>query len=76
MAFQKKVFEEMRNLNLNQKRIITDVLVNLSVAFISICTVTPIIFKLEFDFDLLIFIFIIIIISILMIIYSVDLMKK
>ncbi|VVA43637.1 conserved hypothetical protein [Candidatus Roizmanbacteria bacterium] len=66
----------MKKLNLNQKKVIADVFVNTSVANISISIVTPIIYKFLFDKDLLISIFIILIISVLMILFSIDLMKK
>ena len=45
-------------------------------ANISISIVTPIIYKFLFDKDLLISIFIILIISVLMILFSIDLMKN
>jgi len=66
----------MRNFNINQKRVITDVLVNLSVAFILISTVGQIITKAKLDNFLLISIFFIVIISLFMIFYSIKLMDK
>lgn len=66
----------MKKFNLNQKKIIVDIFVNTSVANISISTVTPIIYKFKLDKDLLISIYLILIISLLMIIFSIDLMKK
>ena len=66
----------MKKFNSNQKKIIADVLVNTSVANISISIVSPIIYKFIFDKELLISIFIILIISVMMILFSIDLMKK
>lgn len=66
----------MKKFNLNQKKVIADVFVNTSVANISISIVTPVIYKFKFDNDLLISIYIIFIISVLLILFSIDLMKK
>ena len=66
----------MKKFNLNQKRVIVDILVNISVANISISIITPIIYRFNLENDLLISIYIILIISISMIVFSVDLMKK
>lgn len=53
----------MKKLNLNQKKLIAESMMNLSVAYISISTITPIIYKIKYDQDLLILIILIIIIS-------------
>jgi hypothetical protein len=66
----------MKKFNFNQRKIVVDIFVNTSVANISMSIVTPIIYRFKFDDDVLISIYIILIISLLMIIFSIDLMKK
>ena len=76
MVFQKKVIEEMKSLNLNQKKLMADGIVNLSVANVSICIITPLLYKFNFEVNLLLLIFVVIIMSILMSIYAISLLKK
>ena len=66
----------MGKLNLNQKKLIAEAIINLSVAYISISTITPIIYKFEYDQDLLISIFIVIIISLVLSVLSIIILKK
>lgn len=66
----------MKKLNLNQKKLIAEAIINLSVAYISISTITPIIYKFKYDQELLILIVIIIIISLGLSILSVIILKK
>ena len=66
----------MRTLNLNQKKAISELLVNLSAAFISISTVGALISGIRFNSNMLTIIFTIIIISLLLINLSVYILKK
>lgn len=66
----------MSKLNLNQKKLIAEAIMNLSVACISISIITPIVYRFKYDPTLLIIIFIIFIIVSLMSISSVTILKK
>ena len=66
----------MRNLNLNQKRLVSEGLINLSIAFISIGIVGPVVSKSKIDNFLLITVLIFIILSLLLISISVNLLNK
>jgi len=66
----------MRTLNLNQKRLVSEGLINLSIAFISIGIVGPIVSKSKIDNFLLITILIFIILSLLLIYVSMNLLNK
>ncbi len=63
-------------LNLNQRKLISEGLINLSIAVISIAIIAPILSKTEIDNFLLIVIFISIIIVSLMLYFSLELIKK
>lgn len=66
----------MKNFNLNQKKLISEGLINLSIAFISIGIVGPIVSKSKIDNFLLITILLFIILSLLLISVSVNLLNK
>ncbi len=63
-------------LNLNQRKLISEGLINLSIATISIGIIAPIISKAKIDIDLLTVILLSTILSILMIAFSLELVKK
>ena len=63
-------------LNLNQRKLISEGLINLSIATISIGIIAPIISKTKIDKDLLTVILLSTIMSILMISFSLELVKK
>ncbi len=63
-------------LNINQRRLISEGLINLSIAIISIGIIAPIISKTKIDNDLLTVISLSTILSILMISFSLELIKK
>jgi len=63
-------------LNLNQRKLISEGLINLSIAIISIGIIAPIISKAKIDNDLLTVFLLSTILSILMIIFSLELVKK
>ena len=62
--------------NLNQRKLISEGLMNLSIATISIGIIASIISKAKIDNDLLTVILLSIILSILMITFSLELVKK
>lgn len=66
----------MRKLNLNQRKLIADGIMGLSVANVSISIITPLLYKFNFEVNLLLLIFIVIIMSILMSVYAISLLKK
>ena len=66
----------MRNFNLNQKKLVSEGLINLSIAFISIGIVGPVVSKSKIDNFLLITVLIFIILSLLLISISVNLLNK
>lgn len=66
----------MDKLNFEQRRLIADGIINLSVANISISIITPLLYNFKFEINLLLLIFIVVIMSVLMSIYAVSLLKK
>ncbi|KKP52807.1 MAG: hypothetical protein UR42_C0004G0010 [Candidatus Roizmanbacteria bacterium GW2011_GWA2_33_33] len=66
----------MNKFNFNQKKLIANGIMSLSVAYVSITTITPIIYKFKFEMNLLLLIFTVVIISLLMSIYAISLLKK
>lgn len=65
----------MKILNLNQKKLILEGLVNLSVSFVSIGFINPIIAKSRVDSHVLITIILLVILAFVMILYSIKLLK-
>ena len=66
----------MSKLNLNQRRVITDLLVNLISAWLSISLISQVFIEKKIEFYYLFFAFITIIMSITMLLFSLKLMKK
>jgi len=66
----------MKKLNLNQKKAVSELLINLSTAFVSIGVVTPIFIEKQLSFRSLIFGLGMSTISIVMVYYSINIFKK
>ena len=66
----------MNKFNFNQKKLIANGIMSLSVAYVSITTITPIIYQFKFEMKILLLIFTVVIISLLMSIYAISLLKK
>lgn len=66
----------MKKINLNQKKLISEGLMNLSIAVISIAIIAPILSKTKIDSYLLIVILVSIIIISLMLYFSLELIRK
>jgi len=76
LAFQEKNTKKMKNLNLNQKKVLSELLVNLSVALISIVIISQIFMEKKFDQYYLILGITGFIISIVMIFTSINILKN